>query len=129
MLIGSGHNRGAAVEADAIGDPWAATEADAIGEQLKRQAAAEADPIGEQQLCRESCPAPDEGELATCTTLILVLSLWPLNSYRESFPNSGIENEPTYCLWVNRLFWLGSRQRLQATREQSLFQEMNLMLI
>ena len=59
MLIGSGRNRGAAAEVDAIGDPGAATEADAIGEQLKRRAAAEADPIGEQQLCRESCPAPD----------------------------------------------------------------------
>ena len=77
----SGHNWGAAVEADAIGEQQlkrtqsgAAAEADAIGEQqLKRTqwgAAAEADgngvqqlkridAIGEQQLCTESCPAPD----------------------------------------------------------------------
>ena len=55
--------RGAAVEADAIGEQQpkqmrsgAAAEADASGEHA---AAAEAGTIGEQQLCTESCPAPD----------------------------------------------------------------------
>ena len=55
--------RGAAVEADAIGEQqlkrtWleTAAEADAGGEHA---AAAEAGAIGEQQLCTESCPAPD----------------------------------------------------------------------
>ena len=74
----SGCNRGAAVEADAIGgacSSWsgrnrgAAAEADAIRELLrsgksswsgcKRRAATEADAIREHQLCIKSCPAPD----------------------------------------------------------------------
>ena len=49
----SGRNRGAAVEADAIGKQQFETD------QRNRGAAAEADAIREQQLCTESCPAPD----------------------------------------------------------------------
>ena len=60
----SGHNRGAAAEADASGEQQLkrcnrAWEQQLIRSRRKRRAAAEADAIGEQQLCRESCPAPD----------------------------------------------------------------------
>ena len=61
-------NRGAAVEADAIGEQQpkrtrsgSAAEADAIEEQQLEadSIGGQADAIGEQQLCTESCPAPD----------------------------------------------------------------------
>ena len=53
-----GCNRGAAVEADAIGE-LQLKRTQSVSSGHNREVAAEADTIGEQQLCTESCPAPD----------------------------------------------------------------------
>ena len=62
----SERNRGAAVEADEIGEQqpkWTQSRSSSWKRtQTGSSSAAEVDAIGEQQLCTESCPAPDYSE-------------------------------------------------------------------
>lgn len=61
-------------------------------------------------------------------TFELSCKVIPMNSHVKSFPNSGIQNDPTGCMPLSKQICLAlgsAGNTLPATKEQSLFKQMN----